>query len=189
MQSITGILATLPAGAKVTVIGITDDSFATPYIIFSAELTGDEGYFKERLAKGHAALARAWADRSAHLTPHCAQTDILGALLVASEVFHESPTDHRKVLVILSDMRQATGILDLEHQAVIQTNAALQRVASTKLLADLHGVDVYALGVDGTGTTVLYWQSLRDFWTAYFERTRANMKSYTILRSLPEGEW
>lgn len=189
VQSITHILATLPAGAKVTVLGITDNSFANPYIIFSAELTGDEGYFKERLAKGHAALTRAWADRSARLTPHCAQTDILGALLVTSEVFHASPTDHRKVLVILSDMRQATGALNLENQSAVQMKAALQRIATKKLIADLHGVDVYALGVDGTGTSVAYWQSLRDFWTAYFEQTRANMKSYTLLRSLPEGEW
>jgi hypothetical protein len=53
--SIASILAALPAGAKVTIVGITDDSFATPFIILSAELAGDEGYFKERLAKGHAA--------------------------------------------------------------------------------------------------------------------------------------
>jgi len=56
VESITHILATLPAGAKVTVLGITDHSFATPYIIYRAELTEDEGYFKERLAKGRAAL-------------------------------------------------------------------------------------------------------------------------------------
>ena len=66
----------LPAGAKVTVIGITDDSFATPYIIFSAELAHDEGYFKERLANGHAALLRAWKERSERLSPSCAKTDI-----------------------------------------------------------------------------------------------------------------
>ena len=102
VQSITHILATLPAGAKVTVLGITDDSFASPYVIFSAELTDDEGYFKERLAKGHAALTRAWHERSAQLAPRCAQTDILGALLVVSEVFQESSSGSRKVLVILS---------------------------------------------------------------------------------------
>jgi hypothetical protein len=188
VQSITSILATLPAGTKVTVIGITADSFATPYIIFSGELTGDEGYFKERLAKGHAALTRAWVERSARLAPRCAQSDILGALLVASEVFHKSPTGRRKVLVVLSDMRQATRDLNLEHQSMVQTNAALRQVANKKLLADLRGVDVYAEGVDGAGESVGYWQSLRDFWTAYFGRSGATLKCYSVLRDVPEFE-
>jgi hypothetical protein len=186
VESVTRILATLPAGAKVTVLGITDDSFARPYIIFSGELTEDEGYFKERLATGRAALTRAWVDRSARLAPRFAQTDILGALLVASELFHESPNGRRKVLVILSDMRQATGALNLEHQAVVETSAALRQVTKKKLLADLHGVDVYALGVDAAGTSVGYWQSLRNFWTAYFEQAGANVKGYSLLRELPE---
>ncbi len=60
IQGVTTILATLPAGARVNVIGITDDSFASPYIILSGELSSDPGYFNERLAKGHAALLRAW---------------------------------------------------------------------------------------------------------------------------------
>jgi len=188
VQSITSILATLPAGAKITVLGITDDSFATPYIIFSAGLTGDEGYFKERLAKGHEALTRAWVERSTRLAPRCAQTDILGALLIASEVFRESPTGRHKVLVILSDMRQATRGLNLERQTVVQTDTALRQVANKKLLADLHGVDVYAEGVDGAGESVGYWQSLRDFWTAYFGRSGAILKLYSVLRDVPEFE-
>ena len=32
-----------------------------------------------------------------------------------------------------------------------------------------HGVEVYALGVDGAGKDMRYWQTLRDFWTAYFQ--------------------
>jgi hypothetical protein len=186
VQSITRILATLPAGAKVTVLGITDDSFASPYVIFQAALTNDEGYFKERLAKGRLALTRAWADRSGRLTPQSAQTDILGALLVASELFHKSPSSSRKVLIILSDMRQATRTLDLEHQTMIQVHVALQQIANRKLLADLHGVDISILGADGTGKSVDYWQSLREFWTAYFSRAGADLKTYSILRDLLE---
>jgi len=49
-------MAASPAGARITVIGITDDSFATPYIIISRKLAGGEGYFKERLAEGRTAL-------------------------------------------------------------------------------------------------------------------------------------
>jgi hypothetical protein len=186
MQSVGNTIAVLPAGSKVSVIGITDDSFATPYIILSAELAGDEGYFKERLANGRAALVHAWQERSARLAPSYAQTDILGALLVASEVFHESPDGHRKVLIVLSDMKQATRALNLERQSTVQTAAAMQQVANRKLLADLHGVDVYAEGIDGAGESVGYWQSLHDFWTAYFVRTGATVKGYSPLRNVPE---
>ena len=186
LQSVSSILSALPAGAKVTVIGITDDSFATPYIILSAELAGDEGYFKERLAKGHAALARAWQERSAQLAPRYSQTDILGALLVASEVFHHSPDGCHKILIVLSDMKQATRALNLERQPSVQVAVAMQQVGSSKLLADLHGADVYAEGVDGAGESVGYWQSLDGFWAAYFARAGAILVQYSALRYVPE---
>ena len=186
VASVTNIMGALPAGSKVTVIGITDDSFATPYVIFSGELTGNEGYFKERLARGHAALAHAWQERSAQLAPSYRKTDILGALFVASEVFHESSADRRKILFVLSDMRQATSALDVERQSMVQTSAALQQVANNKLFADLHGVDVYAEGVDGAGESIGYWQSLHDFWEAYFAKVGATIVRYSALRAAPE---
>ena len=185
VTSITRILDSLPAGAKVTLIGITEDSFATPYIILSGELAVDEGYFKERLAQGHAALTHAWQERAVRLAPNCAKTDIVGALLVASEVFHESPNGRRKVLVVLSDMRQATGALNLEHQVMVQTTAAMQQVAENRLLGDLRGVEVYAEGVDGAGASVGYWQSLKDFWRTYFVQAGAILAGYSALRNVP----
>jgi hypothetical protein len=188
VQGITSILDALPAGGKVTVIGITDDSFASPYVILSGELTSDEGYFKERLAKGRAALASAWRERSATLAPHCPQTDILGALFLASEVFHESSGDRRKLLVVFSDMKQATPALNLERQSAVQTSASLLQVAINKLFADLHGVDVYAEGVDAAGESVAYWQGLREFWTAYFARDGATLAGYSALRDVPKFE-
>lgn len=186
VQGITSILEALPAGAKVTVIGITDDSFATPYIILSGELTEDEGYFKERTAKGRTALVRAWRERSARLAPRCAQTDILGALFLASEVFRESSGNLRKVLILFSDMKQATRALNLERQSGVQTSSSLPLVGNNKLFADLHGVDVYAEGVDAAGESVAYWQSLRDFWTAYFVRDGATLADYSALREIPK---
>jgi hypothetical protein len=157
-------------------------------MILSAELAGDEGYFKERLAKGHAALTHAWKERSGGLAPHCAETDILGAMLVASEVFRTSPSGHRKVLVVLSDMKQATRALNLEREALVQTPAAMHQVAKNRLLADLHGVEVYAEGVDGAGETVPYWQSLHDFWAAYFVQAGATLARYSALREISQFE-
>jgi hypothetical protein len=187
VDGVTQILAALPAGARVKVIGITDDSFAMPYIILSGELASDPGYFRERLANGRAALVRAWRERSARLAPRYRQTDILGALLVASEIFHEAPRGARKVLVLLSDMRQVTWTLDLERHRLPPTTVLMQRVANGKQIADLAGVDVYAEGVDGSGESVAYWQSLQEFWSAYFARSGATVDDYSVLRNVPEA--
>jgi hypothetical protein len=83
-------------------------------------------------------------------------------------------------------MKQATHAVNLERQSTVQTAAAMQQVANNKLLADLHGVDVYAEGVDAAGETVGYWQGLRDFWAAYFARAGATLARYSALREVPE---
>jgi hypothetical protein len=186
LDAVTQILAALPAGAQVNVIGITDASFATPYIILSGQLARDPGYFYERLANGRAALVGAWRERSARLAPRYPQTDILGALLVASEIFHEAPPGSRKVLVVLSDMKQSTKTLNIEHMPVVRTKAALQQVEDSQQLAALHSVQVYIEGVDGAGETVAYWKSLQQFWLAYFERSGATVVQYAVLRDVPK---
>ncbi len=184
IQGVATILGTLPARARVNVVGITDDSFASPYIILSGELSSDPGYFNERLAKGRGALVHAWDERSAKLAPRYSETDILGALLVASEILNEAPRGGRKVLVVFSDMRQATPALNLER--MMPATALVKRVAMSKQVADLGGVDVYAEGVDGTGESMAYWQRLEEFWLAYFAQAGATVRRYSVLRDLPE---
>ena len=82
-------------------------------------------------------------------------------------------------------MRQDTLTLDLEHPKVVSASLAMGKAERERLLPDLHGVEVYVLGVDGAGKDIAYWQTLRDFWTAYFKKTGADLKTYTVLRELP----
>lgn len=185
MDSVTGVLATLPAGSRVAVFGITGDSFGRPYPLIRAQLDNDEGYFKERLAKGHAELVRKWQECSSGLTPQFPQTDLLGAMLLAAQAFDHSEADRKEVLMIFSDMRQSTRVLDLERPAVVHKTEALQQIAKGHLIPDLHGVHVYVLGVDASGRSVNYWQTLRDFWIGYFELAGATVENYSILRQIP----
>ncbi len=185
VNSVTGVLATLPAGSRVAVFGITGDSFSTPYPLLRAQLDDDEGYFKERLAKGHAELVRAWQERSSGLTAQFPKTDLLGAILVAAQVFDHPPGDRKEVLMIFSDMRQATSVLDLERPMLVHKTEALQQAAKSHLIPDLHGVEVYVLGVDASGKSVNYWQTLRDFWMGYFALAGATVENYSILRQIP----
>ena len=141
---------------------------------------------KERLAKGHAELVRKWQECSSGLMVQVPRTDLLGAMLLAAQAFDHPAADRKEVLMIFSDMRHSTRLLDLERPAVAHTTEALQQVAKSHLAPDLHGiVHVYALGVDASGRSVNYWQTLRDFWTGYFELAGETVEKYSILRSIP----
>ncbi len=185
VAAVSHLLGETPSNSRVTVIGITDRSFAQPEIILSAQLPDDEGYFKEKLAAGRTQLLHAWHERSKALEASSPHTDVLGAMLVAGEIFRQSQKG-RNVLVIFSDMREESAMLNLERPALVPVASALAAVQKQKLVPDLKGVEVYALGVDGAGKETPYWQSLRDFWTAYFEKSGASLKAYSILRDPPK---
>ncbi len=179
----THLLASLPGGSRVSIYGITADSFGKPYPLLTAELSDDEGYFKERLAQGRRQLIRAWQERALTLKPQFSHTDILGAILIAAQVFAETP-GRKKALVFFSDMRQSTHTFDLEHKSVIAPQI-VEEALRAGFQPDLHGVDVYALGVDANSVSPLYWRGLQKFWSSYFQRLGASVKDYSLLRAVP----
>jgi hypothetical protein len=103
--AVTRLLAQVLAGTHLTVLGITDNSFAQPYILLSADVATDEGYFHEKLASARQQLVRNWHSRAEHLQVGFSHTDILGALMLADQLFHEKLGGWRDVLIIFSDMR------------------------------------------------------------------------------------
>jgi cell division protein FtsB len=185
VASVGQLLASTPAGSRVTVIGITDRSFAQPYVLLSARLDGNAGYFKERIASARQQLVAAWQKRSQAFIANFSQTDLLGALVMASQIF-EPREGRRNVLVILSDMRHETRSLNLAKFSVVPVQPTLDRAAQASLIGDLKGIQVYVLGVDAAGKSVGYWDSLRDFWLAYFEKAGAKVRAYSMLRDLPQ---
>jgi hypothetical protein len=111
VDGVTRLLAQVPADTRLTVIGITDHSFAQPYILLSATIPADPGYFGERLSSARNELVRIWKLRSAHLEPCFAATDILGAMQLASQIFNQQPSGDQRVLVFFSDMRSKRPVL------------------------------------------------------------------------------
>jgi hypothetical protein len=176
------LLGTVPQGSRVTVLGITGDSFSQPYILLSGKVAEDPGYFSERVASARQQLVRAWSEKSAHLSAQTRNTDILGALVVAGQLFSQSPDPRRKILVLYSDMRQSTRHLNLETNPSVAVAAALARTSEDQALTSLKGVEVYALGVDAAKRDMRQWIQLRQFWVAYFAAVGATLKTYSILR-------
>ena len=176
------LITKLPPGTQFTVLAITDRSFSQPFVLLQRELPRDKGplQFQDRIAIARAQASlelRRLALSSPHSIPH---TDIFGALILGSDILRQSPG--RKVFVLFSDMRESTNDLDFERAKTISLAQVLPSVEKRGLLARLQGVEVYALGVDGTDKSVAYWNSLRDFWEAYFHKAGANLKNYSALR-------
>ena len=67
-----------------------------------------------------------------------------------------------KGLVIFSDMGEATIALNREGAQRIESPPVLSSITSEGLQADLRGVEVYALGVDAAGISVMRWQELKS---------------------------
>jgi hypothetical protein len=185
VASVGQLLNSIPAGSHVTVVGITDRSFTQPYVLLSARLDGNEGYFKERIATARQQLVAAWQKRSQEFVENFSQTDLLGALVVSSQVF-EPRDGHRNILVILSDMRHETPSLNLGKLTRVPAQPTLDKVSHAGLIAGLKGVEVYVLGVDAAGKSVAYWNSLHDFWLSYFEKAGAKVRAYSMFRDLPQ---
>lgn len=184
IDGVSRLLVQVPAGSRVTVIGITDHSFAQPYILLSANVPDDAGYFGERLTAARSQLVQAWKQRSTHLDPHFQQTDILGALQLASEIFAQQPDAGRKTLVLFSDMRQSTPELNLESLKIVPSFCTVPARSGTP--PALRNVQVDVLGVDGAGRSMVYWQSLKCYWTAYFRDSGADLRNYSVLRELSQ---
>jgi hypothetical protein len=188
IDAVTKLLAQVPASSRVTVIGITDVSFSQPEILLSATIPPDAGYFGERLNSARSELVRAWKMRSTQLQARYRYTDIIGALLLARQILDQHGDSGRKMLVIYSDMRHNTPDMDLESPSTPPTFSR----AGTKskiAVADLQGVRVYLLGVDGADRQISYWQGLRSFWQAYFLKAGAALRRYSVLREPLEFDW
>lgn len=186
IEGITKLLGTVPLSSRVTIVGITDKSFAEPYILLSAKVGDDPGYFGEKVQAAHRQLVAMWKRRSAELQPNFKYTDILGALLIAEQMFDASPKESRKILIIFSDMRQHTKELDLESGNIVPSLVNIEKRAPVPA-AMLRGVHVHIVGVDGAGKTVAYWQSLKSFWSQYLEMAGAVLEEYSALREVPNA--
>jgi hypothetical protein len=185
IDGVTRILADIPAGTSVNVIGITDHSFTEPYILLRGQVPRDPGYFGERLDSARRQLVGAWKTRTSRLDARFTETDIFGPLALASQIFGNRPGASQKTLVIFSDMRESTPELDFESLQTVPPYGTL--VKQCGALPDLSKVQVYVLGVDGAGKSLPYWRSLSAFWQDYFCHAGAKLRSYAVLRELPHG--
>ena len=157
-------------GDKVKVLGITESSFSSPYLLLEGQVSANKGTFGEVVARDKLKLVQTWKKLS--LKPVAKMTDVFGALNLGSNLFN--PQDRNKKLILFSDMRHYTREIDLESPKVIDIEAGMKQVAGNGFTAPLAGVKVWCLGVHSAGKTPDYWRSLKAFWTEYFRQSKAS---------------
>jgi len=186
IESAARIIATVPAGSRITVAGISDESFSRPFILLTGLVPNDSGKLREydQIAAARNRLAASVRRIGGSIEPRFQTTDLLGFLMFAGMAFESAP-HMRRVLVIHSDMRQSARPLDIEHVPVISAEGALRTVEEGHLIPDLSGVEVFVYGVHAVGKDIRYWQSLREFWAAYFLRCHATLRSFSMMRDTP----
>lgn len=180
------IILHLPPGARVKVVGITDASFSNPLVLLTGQVPSNRGAlgFIDQIQIAKIRLASQFRKAIQSAPANFQQTDVLGFLNLASQVFLEAP--HVKpVLVMFCDMRHSLAPVNIEGVKVIAP-AALATVERQHFIADLKGVDVYAYGVHAGKKDLPYWQSLREFWSGYFAKSGANLRAFSIVREVPD---
>jgi hypothetical protein len=185
-MGVAQVLSRVPAGARVTVIGITDHSFTLPYILLRARVPDDAGYFGDRLDSARKQITTAWKMRSGKLAPQFPRADILGALALTQQIFATESNGSRRGLVIFSDMRESTPELDFEVMDTVPPFPAFAPRCGT--VPDLRYVEIDVLGVDGAGRSTSRWQSVEMFWRGLSERTGAIVRQYSALREAQQAK-
>jgi hypothetical protein len=184
VRSVAQLLGSVPAGSAVTVIGITENSFGQPFILLSATISNDSGYFGERLASARRLLVSAWRKRSLQIEPSAKNTDLLGAMLMASELFRNNQRA-RRLLIVYSDMLNTTDGVNFEKAQNFDSQMMLAALSRQGFVPELQGVTVKVLGADASGLGINRWNRVKQFWKAYFTAAGANIAEYSPLDESP----
>jgi hypothetical protein len=186
IDATASVLCRLPVGTRFHVVGITEKSFSNPLVLLSGQIPTNAGPLTllNRIDIARSGLAAEFKASAKTIRVNARKSDVIGAVFIASEMLRDA--QEKRVLVIFSDMRQSAPPLDIERPMVVSTPASLRLVESRHLIADLRGVDVWILGVDAAGKSVEYIRTLRQFWIEYFRKAGATLRSFSMLRDMPD---
>jgi hypothetical protein len=98
-------------------------------------------------------------------------TDVFGTLFRAAD-YAKAPNHDKTVLVLLSDMIQATGEANMEKDGGIPTTEWIESRAAEQRLPDMKGICVV---VSGAETKSARGAQVKRFWENYFARVGARM--------------
>jgi hypothetical protein len=82
-------------------------------------------------------------------------------------------------------MRQNTRELNLESSPSVWPPSLVTPQRSS--IAELRDVKIFVLGADSAQRSIIYWQTLHEFWKNYFQSAKAHLTDYSVLRDFSSG--
>jgi len=182
-KAVEACLRAAGPGEKITVLAITDRSFAKSLILLRGRTGEKPGYFKEKLKEERQSLVSEWQEKAKELKPAFLNSDVIGAIAIA-QIFLEEGSGQEKRLLIFSDMRHVTKALDLESPQELNPAELLATAEKRGMIPPLSNVDVFALGVLTDNKSPSYWLALKAFWKGFFGKAGASLKKYSVTREV-----
>jgi len=170
--------------SRVWVWSISANSFGGAHEILKGWTPDARGVFTDDLNRARIQLASTFERKSATLAPLATSTDIFGGLWHLKALFESSQTLHAarvsRSIVIFSDMMNETRAFPMPELLELGPEQMLERARADGLIVPLSGYRVYVRGASNEGLNPKSWNIVKTFWIGYFQRTGAELESYSV---------
>jgi hypothetical protein len=176
------LLLTEPPSSRVVVSTITTESFGSVREILKGWTPETHGIFTDNLTRARRQLAASFESNGSGLTPIAGGTDVFGALwhlktLMDSD--RQVGSGGTRDIWIFSDMVNETPALMMPALIGSGPRKMLEQAKANGLLVPMSGYKVHICGASMQGLSPQAWNTVKMFWTNYFQATGADLVTYS----------
>jgi hypothetical protein len=182
LQGVKRLLETEPPSSRVVVSVITTDSFGSVRELLKGWTPEVHGIFSDELNHARRQLASSFMVKSGSLIPIAAGTDIIGGLWHLKALLESGTAEHapsKREIWIFSDMMNETAALPMPALLATGPERMLEHAKASGLSVPLNGYRIHVLGASTRALTPQAWNTIKGFWTAYFQDAGAELVSYS----------
>jgi len=175
------LLLTEPESSRVVVSTITTESFGSVREILKGWTPEAHGVFTDNLTRARRQLASSFETNASGLVPIAGGTDIFGALWRLKALMDSEPQVRpgaTREIWIFSDMINETPTLMMPALVATGPKKLLEQAKANGLLVPMRGYKVHVCGASVRGLSPQAWNTIKNFWVAYFREAGAELLAY-----------
>ncbi len=182
-RAVLTIIDSLNPCDEIQIMLITQATFSNPEYMIRHTMPSKAGYFNEEVRRKKIEIINEFRKKAETLLKERPATSLIDGIYLFARLLNEQ-RGRRKVLVILSDMRQFAK--EISEDMIAQSGEKIiAKLKAEGLIPDMKGIDIYVMGASTAGMSIEKWKKLERFWTSFFSQTGASLKCYDIGRQLP----